>query len=119
MKVASVVVAICRILTLGLFFKNSQLKLKEASTRQDYRSAIPKIKSEPIRSEKPVNLAQMKHQAKIKKVSDGAFADVPKEKINMQKKMVGEKIHETPKTERLAGGKRDRKAIAKPNGQSR
>lgn len=98
MKVASVVVAICRIFTLGLFFENSRLKLKEASARQNYRSAIPKIKSKPIRSEKPVNLAQMKHQAKTKTVSDDAFADVPKEKIDMQTKMVGEKIHESPKT---------------------
>jgi Mrp family chromosome partitioning ATPase len=97
-KVASVVVVICLIFTFGIFLGNSQLKLREASSPHYYRDIIPNIKSETIKSEKSANLAQMKHQAKTKTVSDGAFAGVPKEKIDMQTKMAGEQIHELPKT---------------------
>ena len=109
-KVASVVVAVCLIFTFGISLVNSQLKLRESTTPQNYKVVIPSVKSNRIKSEKSLNLAQMKHQAKIKTVSDGAFVDLPKEKIDMQTKMAIGQIQEShePKEDIIVQGKSNR-----------
>jgi hypothetical protein len=93
-KVASVFVTVCLIFIFGIYFV--KLKLAESTTPKNYKAVIPSIKNKEIKSGKSLNLAQIKHQAKTKAVSDGDFADFPKEKIDMQRKMAIGQNQESP-----------------------
>jgi hypothetical protein len=97
-KVASVAVTICLIFILGIFLGNSQLKLRDAGSPHYYSVGIPNIKSETTKFERSANFPQMKHQAKNKTVSDDAFADTAKKKIDTQTKLASEQIDESSKT---------------------
>jgi hypothetical protein len=100
-KVASMVVAICLIFSFGLFIGNLQQKPRDTGSGHNARIAIPNVNIDPTKSEKTADLAQPEYHAKAKTDYDDAFNDVPKKKIDTETKVVGEQIHESPKTTTL------------------
>jgi protein-tyrosine kinase len=112
--IASVVIAMCLVFTVGFFLGNSTLKLREGESRSTHNAVRVKIKVQGNSLDQSLAQPKRNHYAQTTVLQGVTLPSVLKEKNNPETRAGDEKIHELQKTTALLVKTKNEELAARP-----
>ena len=112
--IASVIVAVCLVFTVGLFVGNSRLKLREGAAPATHSPVRLKIKSQANSPDQTLAQPKGNSYAQTTMLQEVPLPSVPQEKIYPDSAAEGEKTYDIQKTAGLSVGTKKEVPKARP-----